>query len=71
MRYLNSEQLVAKDKGNISELVDAIYFDMAGMGLLSPYLQDTDTDRLILPVSLPIIITSITLMGKSRLKFEN
>jgi pilus assembly protein CpaF len=46
MRYLNSEQLVAKDKGNISELVDAIYYDMAGMGLLSPYLQDTDTEEI-------------------------
>jgi pilus assembly protein CpaF len=46
MRYLNSEQLVAKDKGNISELVDAIYYDMAGMGLLSPYLQDTETEEI-------------------------
>lgn len=46
MRYLNSEQLVAKDKGNISELVDAIYYDMAGMGVLSPYLQDTDTEEI-------------------------
>jgi pilus assembly protein CpaF len=46
MRYLNSEQLVAKDKGNISELVDAIYYDMAGMGMLSPYLQDTDTEEI-------------------------
>lgn len=46
MRYLNIEQLVAKDKGNISELVDAIYNDMAGMGLLSPYLQDTDTEEI-------------------------
>jgi pilus assembly protein CpaF len=46
MHYLNSEQLVAKDKGNISELVDAIYYDMAGMGLLSPYLQDTDTEEI-------------------------
>jgi len=46
MRYLNSEQLVAKDRSNISELVDAIYYDMAGMGLLSPYLQDTDTEEI-------------------------
>jgi pilus assembly protein CpaF len=46
MRYLNSEQLVAKDKGNISELVDAIYYDMAGLGLLSPYLQDTETEEI-------------------------
>jgi pilus assembly protein CpaF len=28
MRYLNQEQLVAKDLRNISELVDAVYFDM-------------------------------------------
>lgn len=46
MRYLNSEHLVAKDRSNISELVDAIYYDMAGMGLLSPYLQDTDTEEI-------------------------
>ncbi len=46
MRYLNQEQLVAKDLRNISELVDAVYFDMAGMGLLSPYLQDSDTEEI-------------------------
>lgn len=46
MRYLNQEQLVAKDLRNISELVDAVYYDMAGMGLLSPYLQDNDTEEI-------------------------
>jgi pilus assembly protein CpaF len=46
MRYLNQEQLVAKDLRNISELVDAVYYDMAGMGLLSPYLQDEDTEEI-------------------------
>lgn len=46
MHYLNSEQLVAKDLRNISELVDAVYYDMAGMGLLSPYLQDEDTEEI-------------------------
>lgn len=46
MRYLNQEQLAAKDLRNISELVDAIYYDMAGMGLLSPYLQDEDTEEI-------------------------
>jgi pilus assembly protein CpaF len=46
MRYLNSEQLVARDVRNISELTDAIYFDMAGMGLLSPYLQDSETEEI-------------------------
>lgn len=46
IRYLNSEQLVAKDLRNISELVDAIYYDMAGMGLLSPYLQDNDVEEI-------------------------
>lgn len=46
MRYLNSEQLVAKDIRNISELVDAVYYDMAGMGLLSPYLQDSDVEEI-------------------------
>ncbi|MCL6458233.1 MAG: Flp pilus assembly complex ATPase component TadA [Gorillibacterium sp.] len=46
MRYLNSEQLVAKDLRNISELVDAVYYDMAGIGLLSPFLQDSDTEEI-------------------------
>ncbi len=46
MRYLASEQLVAKDVRNISELVDAVYNDMAFMGLLSPYLQDDDTEEI-------------------------
>jgi len=46
MRYLNSEQLVARNIRNISELVDAVYYDMAGMGLLSPYLQDSDTEEI-------------------------
>ncbi len=46
MRYLNQEQLVSKDLRNISELVDAVYYDMAGMGLLSPYLQDPDTEEI-------------------------
>jgi pilus assembly protein CpaF len=46
MRYLNSEQLVAKNLNNISELVDAVYYDMAGMGLLSPYLKDGDVEEI-------------------------
>jgi pilus assembly protein CpaF len=46
MRYLNQEQLVARDLRNISELVDAVYYDMAGMGLLSPYLQDGETEEI-------------------------
>ena len=46
IRYLNQEQMVSKDLRNISELVDAVYYDMAGMGLLSPYLQDADTEEI-------------------------
>lgn len=46
MHYLNNEQLVARDLQNISQLVDSIYFDMAGMGLLSPYLQDSNTEEI-------------------------
>jgi pilus assembly protein CpaF len=46
MRYLNQEQLVAKGLRNISDLVDAVYYDMAGMGLLSPYLQDSETEEI-------------------------
>ena len=45
MRYLNSERMVAKGIQNISELVDMIYDDMAGLGLLSPYLQDSDVEE--------------------------
>lgn len=46
MRYLNSERMVAKGIQNISELVDMIYDDMAGLGLLSPYLQDSDVEEI-------------------------
>jgi pilus assembly protein CpaF len=46
MRYLNSEHMVAKGIQNISELVDMIYDDMAGMGLLSTYLQDGTTEEI-------------------------
>ncbi|MFT9494504.1 MULTISPECIES: ATPase, T2SS/T4P/T4SS family [Thermotaleaceae] len=46
MRYLNSEQLVAKNLNDISELVDVVYYDMAGMGLLSPYLKDGDVEEI-------------------------
>ncbi|HUS88441.1 MAG TPA: CpaF family protein, partial [Desulfosporosinus sp.] len=45
MQYLNSEHMVAKGMANISELVDALYFDMAGMGLLSSYLQDSEVEE--------------------------
>ena len=34
MRYMNSERMVAKDIQNISELVDMIYDDMAGLGFI-------------------------------------
>jgi len=46
INYLNNEQMVAKDLRNISELVDAVYNDMASMGLLSPYLQDSSTEEI-------------------------
>jgi len=46
MRHLNSERMVAKGIQNISELVDMIYDDMAGLGLLSPYLQDSDVEEI-------------------------
>ena len=45
MQYLNSEHMVAKGIANISELVDAVYFDMAGMGLLSSYLKDDEVEE--------------------------
>ena len=46
MLYLNSERMVAKGIQNISELVDAVYFDMAGMGLLSSYLIDSEVEEI-------------------------
>lgn len=46
MQYLNSERMVAKGIQNISELVDQIYNDMAGMGILSEYLQDSEVEEI-------------------------
>lgn len=46
MRYLNSERMVPKGIQNISELVDQVYNDMAGMGILSEYLQDSEVEEI-------------------------
>ena len=46
MQHLNTERMVAKGFSNISELVDMIYDDMAGMGLLSAYLKDDTTEEI-------------------------
>lgn len=46
MQYLNSERMVAKGIQNISELVDAVYSDMAGMGILSRYLKDDEVEEI-------------------------
>ena len=46
MQYLNSERMVAKGIQNISELVDKVYYDMAGMGLLSDYLKDCEVEEI-------------------------
>lgn len=46
MQYLNSEHMVVKGIANISELADAVYFDMAGMGLLSPYLKNDEVEEI-------------------------
>jgi pilus assembly protein CpaF len=46
IRYLNSERMVEKGMGNISELCDKIYNDMAGMGLLTEYLKDEDVEEI-------------------------
>ncbi len=46
IRYLNSERMVEKGMGNISELCDKIYNDMAGMGLLTEYLKDGEVEEI-------------------------
>jgi len=46
MQYLNSERMVARGIANISDLVDAIYFDMAGMGILSGSLTDNEVEEI-------------------------
>jgi pilus assembly protein CpaF len=46
VRYLNSERLAAKGVENISELCDKIYNDMAGMGLLTEYLKDSEVEEI-------------------------
>lgn len=46
MRYLNSERLSAKGFANINELCEQIYDDMAGMGIISRYLKDPDTEEI-------------------------
>lgn len=46
MQYLNSERMVAKGVRNISELVDMVYYDMAGMGILFEYLKDGDVEEI-------------------------
>ncbi len=46
MQYLNSERMVAKGIKNISELVDMVYYDMAGMGILSEYLKDDEVEEI-------------------------
>lgn len=46
MQYLNSERMVVKGIQNISELVDMVYNDMAGMGILSEYLKDSEVEEI-------------------------
>jgi len=46
MQYLNSERMVAKGIQNISGLVDMVYADMAGMGILSEYLKDSEVEEI-------------------------
>jgi len=46
VQYLNSERMVAKGIQNISELVDMVYNDMAGMGILSEYLKDSEVEEI-------------------------
>ena len=46
MQYLNSERMVVKGIQNISELVDQVYNDMAGIGILSEYLKDSEVEEI-------------------------
>ncbi|GHV32777.1 hypothetical protein FACS18949_04800 [Clostridia bacterium] len=46
MRYLNAEHLSAEGFANIAELCEQIYDDMAGIGVISRYLKDPDTEEI-------------------------
>lgn len=46
MRYLNSERMSAKGFANITELCEHVYDDMAGMGIISRYLKDPDSEEI-------------------------
>lgn len=46
VRYLNQNRLSVSDCNNISELADRIYEDMAGFGVLSKYITDTEVEEI-------------------------
>lgn len=46
VRYLNQNRLSVNECNNISELADKIYEDMAGFGVLTKYITDTDVEEI-------------------------
>lgn len=46
VRYLNAEKLAVDGIKSISELADKVYSDMAGIGIISTYLQDPTVEEI-------------------------
>ena len=46
VRYLNQNRLSVSDCSSISELADRIYEDMAGFGVLTKYITDTEVEEI-------------------------
>ena len=46
VRYLNQNSLSVSDCSSISELADRIYEDMAGFGVLTKYITDTEVEEI-------------------------
>ena len=46
VRYLNQNRLSVRECSNISELADKIYEDMAGFGVLTKYITDTEVEEI-------------------------
>ena len=46
VRYLNQNKLSVSECDSISELADKIYEDMAGFGILSKYITDSNVEEI-------------------------
>ena len=45
MRYINSENITVLGMENVSELVDRVFDEMAGVGIVSKYLKDPEVEE--------------------------